>query len=74
MRFRVPINRAFLPARMKAMEDEIRVLAKDFLDNFVGDGKVEIIGQFADPLRAGNHSSVVRHSSDTAGSVQDLVR
>lgn len=50
MRFRVPLTRAFAPARMKAMEPFVRQVANRLVDAFIRDGRVEIISQFAYPL------------------------
>lgn len=50
MRFRTPLNQAFLPARMRAMEGEVREVANRLIDAFYQDGKAEIISQFTGPL------------------------
>jgi cytochrome P450 len=50
MRFRTPLNQAFLPARMRAMESDIRTVANRLIDGFYKDGKAEIISQFTGPL------------------------
>lgn len=49
-RFRVPLTRAFAPARMRAMKPFIRQVANELVDAFIQDGQVEIISQFAYPL------------------------
>lgn len=49
-RFRVPLTRAFAPARMRAMEPFVRQVANELVDAFIHTGRVEIISQFAYPL------------------------
>ncbi|KAB8142871.1 cytochrome P450 [Chloroflexia bacterium SDU3-3] len=48
-RFRVPLTRAFAPARMRAIEPFIRQIANRLVDQFSGQ-QVEIISQYAYPL------------------------
>lgn len=50
MRFRVPLTKAFAPARIKALEPFVREVANRLVDAFIHDGRVEIISQFAYPL------------------------
>ncbi len=45
MRFRVPVNRALLPVRMRAMEGEVREVADGLIDKFYKDGRAEIVSQ-----------------------------
>jgi cytochrome P450 len=49
-RFRVPLNQAFLPTHLKAMEGTIRTVANRLVDGFFNVGQMEIITQFAGPL------------------------
>jgi len=46
-RFRALVNKAFSPRRVAAMEPKIRELANLLVDGFIGDGRVELVGQFA---------------------------
>jgi len=46
-RFRVPLTKAFAPARMRAMKPLIRQIANELVDAFIHDGHAEIISQFA---------------------------
>jgi cytochrome P450 len=50
MRFRAPLNQAFLPARMRKMEADVRTVANRLIDTFYQDGQTEIISRFAGPL------------------------
>ena len=50
MRFRVPLNQAFLPARLKSMEGIIRAVANRLVDAFFNESIADIIAQFAGPL------------------------
>lgn len=47
MRFRVPLTKAFAPARMRAIEPFVREVANRLVDAFIHDGRAEIISQFA---------------------------
>jgi cytochrome P450 len=49
-RFRVPLTKAFAPARMRAIEPFIRQIANELVDVFIHDGRADIISQFAYPL------------------------
>lgn len=49
-RFRVPLTKAFAPARMRAMKPFIQQVANELIDAFIEDGRAEIISQFAYPL------------------------
>ncbi|HLZ63928.1 MAG TPA: hypothetical protein VKR06_43925, partial [Ktedonosporobacter sp.] len=49
-RFRVPLTKAFAPARMRVIEPFIRQVANELVDAFIHDGHAEIISQFAYPL------------------------
>lgn len=49
-RFRVPLTRAFAPARMRAIEPFIRQIAHRLIDGFAEQRRAEIISQFAYPL------------------------
>ena len=46
-RFRALVNKAFSPRRVAAMEPKIREIANDLVDRFIGDGRVELVAQFA---------------------------
>lgn len=50
MRFRVPLTRAFAPARIRALEPFIREVAHRLVDRFIHEGRAEIISQFAYPM------------------------
>lgn len=50
MRFRVPLTKAFAPARVRALEPFVREVANRLVDAFINDGRAEIISQFAYPL------------------------
>jgi cytochrome P450 len=45
--FRNLVNKAFLPKRVAQLEDSIRKIANDLIDAFIGDGKVDLVEQFA---------------------------
>jgi len=45
--FRSLVNKAFLPKRVAQLEDSIRGIANALIDNFVNDGKVDLVTQFA---------------------------
>jgi cytochrome P450 len=49
-RFRAPLTKAFAPARMRAIDPFMRQAAHELVDVFIGDGRAEIISQFAYPL------------------------
>jgi cytochrome P450 len=46
-RFRALVNKAFSPRRVATMEPKIREIANRLVDGFIGDGHVELVGQFA---------------------------
>jgi cytochrome P450 len=49
-RFRVPLTRAFAPARIRALEPFITEVANGLVDAFIHAQQAEIISQFAYPL------------------------
>lgn len=49
-RLRGLVNKGFTPQRINGMEGKIRQLVNDFIDTFVHDGQVEIVGRFAYPM------------------------
>jgi cytochrome P450 len=49
-RFRMPLNQAFLPARIKAMEGTIRTVAHRLIDTFYEERHADLITSFAGPL------------------------
>ncbi|HET8840644.1 MAG TPA: cytochrome P450 [Ktedonobacteraceae bacterium] len=49
-RFREPIQKAFAPKRIRALEPFLRQRISEVLDGFSNDGHAEIISQFAYPL------------------------
>ncbi len=49
-RLRTPFAKAFAPERLIKEEDSIRTITSRLVDNFINDGKVEIVSQFAHPL------------------------
>lgn len=49
-RFRKLVNKAFLPRRVEATEPHAEEIAGELLDRFAADGRVELLGQFAQPL------------------------
>src|SRR5262249_58171441 len=46
-RFRTLVNRAFSARRVAGMEPQIREIANRLVDRFIGDGRVELVSQFA---------------------------
>jgi cytochrome P450 len=46
-RFRALVNKAFSARRVATLEPRIRRIANGLIDSFIGDGKVELVGQFA---------------------------
>ncbi len=50
MRFRTPLNQAFVPARLKSMEGTIRTVAHRLVDTFFKEGQSDLIASFAGPL------------------------
>lgn len=49
-RFRVPLTRAFAPARIRALEPFVREVAHRLVDSFDARGRCEIVSRFAYPL------------------------
>jgi cytochrome P450 len=49
-RFREPIQKAFAPGRIRALESFLRQRISEMLESFINDGHAEIISQFAYPL------------------------
>lgn len=49
-RFRVPLTKAFAPARIRAIEPFVREVANRLVDVFIHNSRAEIISQFAYPL------------------------
>ena len=49
-RLRTPFLEMFASKRMIKAEDSIRAIANRLVDNFINDGSVEIVSQFAHPL------------------------
>lgn len=49
-RFRVPLTKAFAPARMRALEPFVYEVANGLVNAFIDNRRVEIISQFAYPL------------------------
>lgn len=49
-RFRVPLAKAFSPARAKTLEPYVQELVNELVDSFIDEKRVEIVGQFAYPL------------------------
>jgi cytochrome P450 len=49
-RLRLPLMKAFAPARIRAIEPFIRDVANALVDNFIDERRTEIISQFAYPL------------------------
>ena len=49
-RFRIPLTKAFAPARIRALEPFIRAVANRLVDAFIHKQQAEIISQFAYPL------------------------
>jgi cytochrome P450 len=48
--YRTSLQRLFSPARMKALEAEIRGLVTELIDGFAGRGEAEFVSEFAHPL------------------------
>ena len=46
-RFRALVNKAFSARRVATMEPGVRTIANELLDRFIGDGRVELVSQFA---------------------------
>ena len=46
-RFRALVNKAFSARRVATLEPKIRQIANELIDRFIGDGKVELVSQFA---------------------------
>ncbi|GAA0608839.1 cytochrome P450 [Sporichthya brevicatena] len=44
------VSAAFSPKRIKQLEPEVRRLVDELIDGFIGDGKVDLVPQFAIPL------------------------
>lgn len=49
-RFRKLVNKAFLPRRVDALEPHAEAIAHRLVDGFVAEGRVELVGRFAQPL------------------------
>jgi cytochrome P450 len=49
-RFRSLVNKAFVPARIQALESDIRAAADDLIDGFINAGAADLIADFAFPL------------------------
>ncbi|WP_228059788.1 cytochrome P450, partial [Plectonema radiosum] len=45
-----PLMKVFVPGRIKAMENSIYTIANRLVDNFIHDGKVDILEKFAFPM------------------------
>ena len=45
--FRGLVNKAFMPKRVAQLEGAIRQIANDLVDRWIGDGRVELVTQFA---------------------------
>jgi cytochrome P450 len=50
VRFRVPLTKAFAPARIRSLEPLVSEIAENLIDTFIHDRKAEIISQFAYPM------------------------
>jgi len=50
IRFRTLVSRAFAPRRVSKMIDSIRALANELVDEFSGDGHLDLIAQFGVPF------------------------
>jgi cytochrome P450 len=46
-RFRALVNKAFSARRVATMETPVRTIANELIDRFAGDGRVELVSQFA---------------------------
>lgn len=49
-RFRVPLTKAFAPARIRALEPFVREVAQTLVDAFISTQRTDIVSQFAYPL------------------------
>ncbi len=49
-RLRAPFVKVFAPERLGTVENSIYAIANKLVDNFINDGKVEIVSKFAHPL------------------------
>ena len=49
-RFRKLVNRAFVPRRVAALEPHVEALSHELIDAFAADGRVELMGQYAQLL------------------------
>jgi cytochrome P450 len=49
-RFRNLVNKAFTPRRVATLEPSIRTVAIELIDSFAGEGRAELVHQFAVPL------------------------
>jgi cytochrome P450 len=49
-RYRGLVNKAFSARRVAQLEPSVQTIAADLVDTFIGDGRVELVGQFAVPL------------------------
>ncbi|WP_433206443.1 cytochrome P450 [Nocardia sp. CA-107356] len=49
-RFRTPLKQAFLPSRVKAMEETIRTVAGRLVDAFYEEGGTDLVANFTGPL------------------------
>jgi cytochrome P450 len=49
-RFRVPLTKAFAPARIRAMEPFVHEVADRLVDAFISEQRTDIVSQFAYPL------------------------
>ncbi|AFY56911.1 cytochrome P450 [Rivularia sp. PCC 7116] len=47
---RAPLQKAFAPAKLKSMEGSIAAIVNRLIDNFINDGRVDILDKFAYPL------------------------
>ena len=46
-RFRALVNKAFSARRVATLKPRIRQISNELIDRFIGDGKVELVSQFA---------------------------
>ncbi|NJM71540.1 MAG: cytochrome P450 [Scytonema sp. RU_4_4] len=49
-RFRTLVNKAFTTSRVKKMQDYIKLVVDELIDNFINKGECEFISEFAVPL------------------------
>ncbi len=49
-RFRKLVNRAFIPRRVATFEPHVEALSHELIDGFAGDGRVELMAQYAQLL------------------------